>query len=97
MTESTVAATETAWAGAANSRRNPYMVALVIVGAFAWVVAFMLWNVLVQLTDYTTYDIETASALSTWIDLLLLSGVAAMVGAVIIAGVARELRNQTRG
>lgn len=96
MAESTVAAKEAALAGeAANARRNPYMVTLVIVGAFAWVVAFMLWNVLVQVTDYTTYDSETASALATWINILLRSGVAALVGAVVIAGIARELRNMT--
>lgn len=96
MVESTVAAKEAALAGeAANARRNPYLVTLLVVGAFAWVVAFMLWNVLVQVTDYTTYDSETASALATWINILLLSGVAAIVGAVAIAGIARELRNMT--
>jgi hypothetical protein len=96
MVESIVAAKEAALAGeAANSRRSRYMVTLVVVGVFAWVVAFMLWNVLVQVTDYATYDGETASALATWINILLLSGVAAIVGAVVIAGIARELRNTT--
>jgi hypothetical protein len=97
MAESTVAAKDAALVGeAANSRRSPYMVTLVVIGAFAWVVAFMLWNVLVQVTDYATYDSETASALATWIDILLFSGVAAIVGAVAIAGIARELRAHLR-
>jgi hypothetical protein len=97
MAESTVAAKDAALAGeAANPRRSPYMVTLVVIGAFAWVVAFMLWNVLVQVTDYATYDSETASALATWIDILLLSGLAVIVGAVVIAGIARELRAHLR-
>lgn len=97
MAESTVAAKDAALAGeAANARRSPYMVTLLVVGVFAWVVAFMLWNVLVQVTDYTTYDSETASALATWINILLFSGVAAIVGAVVIAGIARELRAHLR-
>jgi hypothetical protein len=97
MAESTVAAKEAAvLAGATNARRSPYMVTLLVVGVFAWVVAFILWNVLVQVTDYTTYDSETASALATWINILLFSGVAAIVGAVAIAGIARELRAHLR-
>ena len=97
MAESTVAAKEAAvLAGATNARRSPYMVTLLVVGVFAWVVAFMLWNVLVQVTDYTTHDSETASALATWINILLFSGVAAIVGAVAIAGIARELRAHLR-
>lgn len=80
----------------AGSRRNPYTVALSAVGGFAWVLAFILWNVLIQVTDYATYDVEEASALTTWIDTLLVSGAVAIVGALVVAGVGRELRRISR-
>jgi hypothetical protein len=72
------------------------VVALLATGGFAWLVAFMLWIVLAEVTDFVTYDRGTAAALAAWIMLLLLAGVVALVGSAIIAGVGYELRRASR-
>ena len=82
----------------AESRRrpNPSFVMLTAVAGFAWMLAFMLWNALAQVTDYTTYDLDIAAALETWIQILIISGVVAAIGATVIVGVHHELRSNTR-
>ncbi len=63
-----------------------------VVGALAWVLALMLWVALSEVTDYAAYDLGTASALAAGIELLILGGVVACVGATVIEGVRHELR-----
>ena len=58
--------------------------------------ALMLWVVLTQVTDYESYDISTAAALTSWISLLLLTGVAAVVGSIAIAGLRYEIHRLNR-
>jgi hypothetical protein len=72
--------------------KNPYLVGLLAATGLSWLLAFMLWLALAQVTDYTTYNIDDAAALVTWIDILILGGVVAAVGATVIAGIRRELR-----
>ena len=81
---------------AAGARGNPYATVLATVGGFAWVLAFMLWIVLAQVTDYATYDLDTASALTAWCYVLVVGGAAAIVAAVAILGVRHELRHSSR-
>jgi hypothetical protein len=81
----------TATPEATRAPHNPYLIALTAVGGSAWLVAFMLWVVLAQVTDYVTYDHDTAAALTAWIDLLLFAGAVAFVGSVVIAGVGYEM------
>jgi hypothetical protein len=71
---------------------NPYQVGLLVVGGFSAVVAFMLWVVHGQVTDYTTWDAELAGALTYWTSLLVQVFVVCTVGAAVIAGVAWSLR-----
>jgi hypothetical protein len=83
--------------GAVRARGgNPYAIGLVVVAGIAWVLAFMLWVVHAQVTDFTTYDLETAAALTAWIQLLVIGGFVALVGAVVIAGVRHELGRVSR-
>ena len=77
-------------------RGNPYAIGLTAVGGFAWVLAYMLWIVLAQVTDYATYDLDTASALTAWCYVLVGGGAAAIVAAVAILGVRHELRHSSR-
>ena len=73
-------------------RPNPALIALTAVAGFVWLLAYLLWHVLANFTDYTTYDLDTAAALTTWITILILGGVAMAVGAAVIVGVRHELR-----
>jgi hypothetical protein len=75
-----------------SDRHNPYIVGLLAAGGFAWLIALMLWIVHGQVTDYVTYDRDTAAALTAWMMLLLLVGTVAFVGSALIAGVGYELR-----
>lgn len=87
---------ETAGSVPTATPRNPYLIALAVVGGLAWVLAFMLWIVLESVTDYVTHDAPTASALTIWINILILGGFASNLGATVIAGVGHELRRATR-
>ncbi len=80
----------------AREARNTYGTALAVVGGLSWVLALMLWSVLESITDYTTYDVRAASALASWIEILVLGGTAAAIGAMVIAGVRQELRRARR-
>lgn len=71
---------------------NPYQVGLLVVGGFSAVVAFMLWVVHGQVTDYTTWDAELTGALTYWSELLIQVFVICTVGAAVIAGVAWRQR-----
>jgi hypothetical protein len=71
---------------------NLYIIALLTAGGFAWLVALMLWIVLAQVTDYVTYDRDTATALANWIMVLLLTGAMTFIGSAVIAGIGHELR-----
>ena len=95
MTETASASSVTAPSVTTESSRrpNPSIVVLTAVAGFAWLLAFMLWIALSQVTDYTTYDLDNAAALQTWIQILIVSGVAAAVGATVIVGVRHELRS----
>jgi len=95
MTEAASASSVTAPSVTAEfSRRpNPSIVVLTSVAGFVWLLAFMLWIALAQVTDYTTYDLDNAAALDTWILILIVSGVVAAVGATAIVGVRHELRS----
>lgn len=75
-----------------SNRHNPYVVTLLAAGGFAWLIALMLWIVHAQVTDYVTYDRDTAAALTGWMMLLFLAGIVAFVGSGLIAGVGYELR-----
>jgi len=75
-----------------SRRPNPALIVLTATTAFVWLLAFMLWIVLVNFTDYTTYDLDTAAALTTWITILIIGGVVTAVGATVIVGVRHELR-----
>jgi hypothetical protein len=70
---------------------RPYAIALITTAGLAWLIAFMLWNVLGQVTDYSTYDLDTAAALTTWTFILVVSGVAALVGAAVITRTTRHI------
>jgi predicted membrane protein len=98
MTETASATSVTAPSATAESSRrpNPSFIVLTTVAGFSWLLAFMLWNALAQVTDYTTYDLDNAAALETWIQILIISGVIAAVGAGVIVGVRHELRSNTR-
>jgi hypothetical protein len=76
------------------SRVNPSVAALLTAAGFAWVLAYMLWVVLVDITDYEGYDRHAAAALIGWIDILIVGGVVALVGAVVLWGVRWELRRR---
>lgn len=76
--------------------RNPFLVALAVFGGLAWLVALMLWNVHAQITDYTSYDVAAAEALTGWIAVLVITGAAAVVGSLVVAGVGHELRRTPR-
>jgi succinate dehydrogenase/fumarate reductase cytochrome b subunit len=95
MTETASASSVTAPSVTAESSRrpNPSIVVLMAITGFVWLLAFMLWIALAQVTDYTTYDINNAAALETWIQILIVSGVVAAVGATAIVGVRHELRS----
>lgn len=79
-----------------SDRHNPYPVGLLAAGGFAWLIAAMLSIVHAQVTDYSTYDRDTAAALAAWMMLLLLAGTVAFVGSALVAGVAYELRRPQR-
>ena len=81
---------------AARATPNPYAVTLAAVGVFAWLLALMLWQVLAQVTDYETYDVEAATALTEWIDLLIVAGVVGVAGSLVIAGVRHEILRADR-
>jgi predicted membrane protein len=95
MTETANAVSVTAPSVTAESSRrpNPSIVVLTAITGFVWLLAFMLWIALAQVTDYTTYDLDNAAALETWIQILIVSGVVAAVGATAIFGVRHELRS----
>lgn len=77
----------------ATAQRNPYyQVALLAAGGFALVLAFMLWVVIVQLTDYLAYDTRAVAELTGWMLLLVGLGGTAFVGAIVIAGVSWSIR-----
>jgi len=69
---------------------------LLPLAGFSWLLALMLWVVLTQVTDYVSYDLSTAAALTSWIDLLMLTGVAAAVGSIVIVALRYEARTMTR-
>lgn len=71
---------------------NPYSIALLTAGGLAWLVALMLWIVLAQITDYATYDRDTATALANWITVLLLTGAMTFIGSAVIGGIGHDLR-----
>ncbi len=77
----------------ATAQRNPYQVALLVAGGFALVLAFMLWVVIVQLTDYLAYDTRAVAELTGWMLLLVGLGGTAFVGAIVIAGVSWSVRH----
>ena len=74
-------------------RNNPYQVALLAVGGFTFVLAFMLWVVIAQMTDYLTYDVVAVAEVTAWMYVLIGTGIAAMLGAVVIAGVSWAIRH----
>ena len=76
---------------AARATPNPDAVTLAAVGAFALLLALMLWQVLAQVTDYETYDVAAATALTDWINLLIVAGVVGISGSLVIAGVRHEI------
>lgn len=96
MADTDTACTAAAQGSVGAPGANPYAIGLTVGTGFAWVVALMLWVVHAQVTDFATYDRETAAALTTWIQLLVLGGIAALVGAVVIAGVRHELGRVSR-
>ncbi len=79
-----------------SDRHNPYGIALLAAGGFAWLIALMLWIVHGQITDYVTYDRDTAGFLVAWMMLLLLAGTVAFAASALIAGVGYELRRPQR-
>ncbi|GAA5197414.1 hypothetical protein [Microbacterium jejuense] len=72
--------------------RNPFQISLLVVAGFAFVVAFMLWGVIAQVTDYAGYDPFEATVLWGWTIALAIVGATAILGVVAIAGVGWELR-----
>ena len=80
---------------AARATPNPYAVALAAVGAFAWLLALMLWQVLAQVTDCETYDVASVTALTDWINLLIVAGVVGIAGSLVIARVRHEILVRT--
>lgn len=72
--------------------RNPFLISLLAAAGFAFVLAFMLWVVIVQVTDDLSYDRVEVTVLWGWTIALSIAGAAAIVGAVAIAGVGWELR-----
>lgn len=76
----------------ARAPHNPHIIALLTAGGLAWLVALMLWIVLAQITDFDTYDRDTATSLANWITVLLLTGAMTFIGAAVIAGIGHELR-----
>lgn len=77
-----------------TSPTNPYLIVLIVMAGFAWVLALMLWVVHSQVVDYTTYDVATAAALTWWVEILVLTGVAALVGATVIVGIRHAIRTE---
>lgn len=77
--------------------RNPYLIGLLTAGGFALVLAFMLWIVHSQITDYEGYDVEGAAYVAAWALLLVLAAVAAFIGATVIAGLGWTARRAARG
>jgi hypothetical protein len=73
---------------------NPFAIGLMVFAGLAWLIAFMLWIVRAQVTDYATYDLRTAAALTAWIYILAFSGVAAGVGAALIARAGRKRKTK---
>ncbi|MFD4958673.1 hypothetical protein [Microbacterium sp. NPDC058389] len=72
--------------------RNPFLISLLAAAGFVFVLAFMLWVVIVQVTDDLLYDRVEVTVLWGWTIALSIAGTAAVVGAVAIAGVRWELR-----
>ena len=80
----------------AHERRNPYLVAFAVAGGLAWFMAFILWITRAQVVDYTIYNHDDAAALAWWINTLVFTGIATMVGSAVVAAVRHELRSTAR-
>ena len=72
--------------------RNPFQIALLAGGGIAFVLAFMVWVVIGQVTDYLDFDVLFVAVLWGWTIALAIVGAVALAGAVAIAGVCWELR-----
>lgn len=75
-----------------STRANPFAIGLTAGGVLAGVMAYPLLVAHAEITDYETYDVAAASALSNGFWLLALGSFVALVGAAVIAGVRHELR-----
>ena len=75
-------------------RRNPYQVGLLSAGGFLLVLAFMIANVIAQMTDYATWDVTGVATLQGWIFVLVGVAGAMFTGAAVIGGVAWSLRQR---
>jgi len=73
--------------------RNPFQIALIAYGAFALVLAFMLYLVVNELTDFTSYDVHLVAQVDGWSMVSAGSGIAALIGSVVLAGVHWALRH----
>ncbi|MBD3942338.1 hypothetical protein IF188_11575 [Microbacterium sp. NEAU-LLC] len=72
--------------------RNPFQITLLAVAGFAFVLAYMVWGVIAQVTDYVDYDPVEATVLWGWTTALAIVGAVAILGALVIAGVGWEQR-----
>lgn len=71
--------------------RNPYLVGLLSGAGLLLVGAFMLYLVINEMTDYTTYDTAGVAVLQGWIFVLICLAGVAVIGSAVIAGVAWSL------
>lgn len=74
-------------------RRNPYVIALLVIGGFVLFLAVILTIVVSAMTDVTDYDVDAVGALTAWIGVLINVGIASLVGVIVVGGVAWTLRN----
>ena len=72
--------------------RNPFQIALLAGGGIAFVLAFMVWVVIGQVTDYLDFDVLFVAVLWGWTIALAIVGAVVLGGAIAIAGVRWELR-----
>ncbi|GAA5205880.1 hypothetical protein [Microbacterium kyungheense] len=80
---------------ARSDRRNPYAIALVVVGGVALVVALSLGLAGAGEASPYTGDPIAAAALDAWSNFLLLVGAVALIGALVLAGARWLLRSTT--
>ena len=85
--------TDTEKSRSSSNLPNHLVTVLLVIGGLALFIAFLLWLVHGQVTDWSTYDVAAANTLALWTGALAVLGVMALAGAIVRSRIRRAARH----